>query len=152
RLRPLQTVGLETAIHRLVAFWQNRFPETTLIVRFSIDENRIGDEFKDTIYRVIQEGVSNAIRHGGPTQIEIDVLHGNDSCVLVMVTDDGTGVTAGKGEHESTRLGLIGMRERVMAMAGSLSIVRGHSKKGLSLIATLPGADARAPRDQSTTE
>jgi signal transduction histidine kinase len=54
------------------------------------------------------------------------------------VTDDGIGMSAdGVTARGSTRLGLIGMRERVMAMAGSLVIGPGHNGRGLSLIVRL---------------
>ncbi len=59
--------------------------------------------------------------------------------ICVEVTDDGIGMsTDGVTARGSTRLGLIGMRERVMAMAGSLVIKPGRNGKGLSLVARLP--------------
>jgi two-component system, NarL family, sensor histidine kinase UhpB len=139
RLRPLQAVGLEAAIDRLTAFWRSRRPEVVFSVTVSVEEDRIGNDVKETIYRVVQEGTSNAIRHGRPTQVKIAVTQDATDGVRIEVTDDGIGLGSdGSGRHGSTRLGLIGMRERVMAMAGSLAITPASGGRGLSLIACLP--------------
>jgi signal transduction histidine kinase len=62
--------------------------------------------------------------------------------------DDGIGMAMdGAAGRDPNQLGLIGMRERVMAMAGSLSIQPGRDGTGLVLAARLP--DARSPRFQN---
>ncbi len=138
RLRPLQAIGLAAAIDRLTAFWRSRRPDIVFSVTVSVEEDRIGDDLKETIYRVVQEGTSNAIRHGSPTQVTIAVTQDAAGGMRIEVTDDGIGLRSGGiGGHGSTRLGLIGMRERVMAMAGSLAITPASSGRGLSLIARL---------------
>lgn len=139
RLRPLRTIGLVTAIDRLAAFWRNCRPEIRFDVTILLEEDRVEDDTKEAIYRVVQEGVSNAVRHGAPTQIEIVVEHGENDDIRVEVTDDGIGMSAsaafGRGP---IGFGLIGMHERVMAMAGSLSIHHGRNRNGTALVAYLP--------------
>ncbi len=153
RLRPLGTFGLATTIGRLVAFWQDRRPDIDFIVTITIDEDRVGDDMQETIYRVIQEGVSNAIRHGEPTRVEIAITHDGTDCVRVELTDDGIGIPADVStERGPTRFGLIGMRERVMAMAGSLSIGGGHNDKGLTLVACLPCMNSAQSCRQDTLQ
>ena len=118
--------GWQVAIERLAAFWRARRPDIAFIVAVSVEEDRIGDDLKETIYRVVQEGMSNAIRHGKPTRVEIVVAHDGADGIRVEVTDDGIGMaTHGATARDPSQLGLIGMRERVMAMAGSLSIRHG---------------------------
>jgi two-component system, NarL family, sensor histidine kinase UhpB len=135
RLRPLQAISLEAAVDRLVAFWRSRRPDITFSVSVAIELDSTGDDIKETIYRVIQEAVSNAIRHGKPSRLEIAITREEANGLRVAVTDDGIGIpTDGVAE----RFGLIGMRERVMAMAGSLSIQPGRHGKGLTLVARLP--------------
>ena len=113
----------------------------------SVEEDRIGNDLKETIYRVVQEGTSNAIRHGRPKRVEIAVTQDAADEIRVEVTDDGIGMAAdGMSGRESTRLGLIGMRERVMAMAGSLAIQRPR-RKGLRWS---PACRARLRRNRST--
>jgi two-component system sensor histidine kinase UhpB len=141
RLRPMQSIGLEVAIDRLVTFWKSRRPNVTFVVTISMETDCLGDDLKDTIYRVIQEGVSNAIRHGEPARVEIVVAGEADDSVRVEVTDDGIGLPAnGVAEPASRQFGLLGMRERVLAMAGSLSIQPGRDNQGLALVAHLPCA------------
>ena len=73
--------------------------------------------------------------------------------IRVEVADDGIGMSADSmAGRDPTRLGLIGMRERVMAMAGSLSMQPGRDGKGLALIARLPWEDAPLPQDLGAPE
>lgn len=137
RLRPIETIGLQAAIERLVAFWHSRQPDIDFDVVIAIEEDRIVSETRETIYRVVQESLSNAIRHGVPSHVVIHVDEAADDSVRVEVTDDGIGMVAGPAPG-STRLGLIGMRERVMAMAGALSITPGREGKGISVVIRLP--------------
>jgi two-component system sensor histidine kinase UhpB len=152
RLRPLHAVGLESSIGRLVAFWQVRRPEIAFSVTVSVEDDSIGDELKETIYRVIQEAMSNAIRHGSPTRVQVvaaDVENG----IRVSVTDDGVGMPPnGFAAPGAQRFGLVGMRERVMAMAGSLAIQPGPSGKGLMLVAKLPVAVSTLSEDQDALQ
>jgi two-component system, NarL family, sensor histidine kinase UhpB len=139
RLRPIRAIGLQAAIERLAAFWRSRRPDTAFIVTVSVEEDRIGDDLKETIYRIVQEGVSNAIRHGKPALVEIAIAHADADGITVKVADDGIGMaTDGITNRDPTQLGLVGMRERVMAMAGSLSIRQGGNGRGLALVAWLP--------------
>jgi two-component system sensor histidine kinase UhpB len=139
RLRPLRGIGLEAAIGRLAAFWQGRRPDVDFVLDMSVEEDRIGDDLKETIYRVIQEGMSNAIRHGKPTRVNIAIMHDNADGIRVEVADDGAGMASdGIGQRGAVQFGLIGMRERVMAMAGSLTIEQGRNGRGLMLVVRLP--------------
>jgi two-component system, NarL family, sensor histidine kinase UhpB len=153
RLRPFATVGLATAIDRLAAFWQARRPEIDFIVSMTVDQDRIADDATETIYRVVQEGLSNAIRHGKPSRVEV-IIEPDDTpdAVRVVVADDGLGLPSNVAlDRGPTRFGLVGMRERVMAMAGSLSIVSGHDGTGLRLVVRLPLGDVAQPNDRATT-
>ena len=81
-------------------------------------------ELESTTYRLVQEALTNAVRHAGATRIRIDVME-RDSCVDVAVSDDGHGfdpeATDGGG------FGLTGMRERVELADGELDIDSGSS-------------------------
>ena len=139
RLRPLRAMGLHAAIDGLLLFWRNCRPGIAFTVTVSVEEDEIGDDLKQTIYRVVQEAVNNAVRHGEPARVEIAVVHGGNGDIRVEVTDDGRGLPAdcavGAG---MARFGLVGMRERVMAMAGSLTIQQRRGRRGVALIARLP--------------
>jgi DNA-binding NarL/FixJ family response regulator/signal transduction histidine kinase/class 3 adenylate cyclase len=70
-----------------------------------------------TAYRLVQEALTNALKHAQATQAEVVVRYG-DSHVELVVTDDGRG--ASDGSPESGGHGLVGMRERVSVYGGEL--------------------------------
>ena len=140
RLRPgaLADFGLAAAITSLVEFWHRRYPETCFKVNLPPAEASFGALIDITIYRIVQESLSNAVRHGKPAEISVSVTavpaddlgHGR---VVIEVRNDGHGTdkTAGFG------FGLTGMQERVHALGGQLVLIR-EPGLGLSVTATLP--------------
>jgi signal transduction histidine kinase len=89
-------------------------------------------ELESTVYRLVQESVTNAVRHAGATRVRIDVTE-RDGTLEVSVADDGRGFDA---EARSTGFGLIGMRERVKLAAGTLEIATAPG--GTTVRARLP--------------
>lgn len=90
-----------------------------------------------TVYRVVQEALTNARKHAGPDLTRVDVqLSYRPGEVEVRISDDGRGTTStaqsGAGGH-----GLVGMRERVAAHGGSLSVGPGAGG-GFEVVAVLP--------------
>jgi signal transduction histidine kinase len=72
-------------------------------------------------YRIIQEALTNALKHAGPAHASVKIRHGPDSLEL-EITDDGQGASGeGAGDDQGGR-GLIGMRERVGLFGGELSV------------------------------
>jgi two-component system sensor histidine kinase UhpB len=139
RLRPIRAIGLAAAVDRLAAFWRSRRPDLTISVAVAVEEDRIGDDLKETIYRIVQEAISNAIRHGNPTLVEIAIGGDGADGINIEITDDGVGMaTGGLTRRDPAQLGLTGMRERVVATAGSLSIKPGRNGTGLMLVAWVP--------------
>jgi len=150
RLRPMSASGLQSAIERLVSFWQRRRADIGFNLTIAIEEDRVEEDAKETIYRVVQEGLSNAIRHAAPARIDVTIAHDNADGVRVVVTDDGSGLTPSHAQSRGpARLGLIGMRERVMALSGSLSVTPGRNARGLTLTASLPCTSR--PREERET-
>jgi two-component system sensor histidine kinase UhpB len=139
RLRPIEAVELAVAIDRLVTFWRSRRPDIDFVTAVSVEVDQTDQGLNETIYRVVQEGMSNAIRHGKPTRVEITITHSGADGIRVEVADDGVGMAMDGGAgRDPGQLGLIGMRERVMSMAGSLVIQHGHGGHGLTIIVELP--------------
>ncbi|WP_306233271.1 sensor histidine kinase [Agrococcus beijingensis] len=108
-----------------------------------------------TAYRTVQEALTNARKHAGPAaQIDVRVRYLSDA-LEVEIADDGHG--AGAGEH-GAGAGLLGMRERVAALGGTLE-VGPRSRGGWLVRAAVPapapaaaaGAAAAAAAGQSTT-
>ena len=66
-------------------------------------------------YRIVQEALTNTIKHAGPAKAEV-ILRYDASALELEITDTGTGATPGTG----TGHGLIGMRERTTLLGGDL--------------------------------
>jgi len=92
-----------------------------------------------SVYRVVQEALTNVVRHAAPPATATVVIRYDDGGVVVEVTDDGrgTGNKRGGGGH-----GLAGMRERVSLLGGELS-AGPRAGGGYQVAARLP-AEARA--------
>lgn len=130
---PLGAPGTAAAIGTLVAFWQRRRPDIAFEVVLPDGEDDLPELVRAAVCRVVQEGLSNAVRHGRPgwVGIRIGVTVGE---VLVQVSDDG----AGPGAHIGEGLGLCGMRERVALLGGSLTMGAGPGGRGMAVAARLP--------------
>lgn len=140
RLRPalMLDLGLSHAVDHLVAFWQARHKAVTFDVR--IGKESFGPALDDLAFRIIQEGMANAIRHGKPTCIEI-AADDNGSSMMVTVRDDGGGI----GANGTGGMGLIGMRERIAALGGRCTISNRADEKGVTIAVTLPLRSVRTP-------
>ena len=95
-------------------------------------------------YRIIQESLTNAIRHAGPATATVSLDYG-DSALSIEVADTGRGAAASAGGHGSTSgaqgpgggHGLIGMHERAASVGGTLHVGPGPSG-GYRVVAVLP--------------
>ena len=95
-----------------------------------------------TVYRVVQEAVTNAIKHAGASA-SIDVrLRYLDSVVEVEVTDSG-GPPARSADKQGSGLGIVGMRERLAAVGGTLE-AGPRARGGYLVRADIPTASAVA--------
>ncbi len=89
-----------------------------------------------TVYRLVQEGLTNTLKHGGPGAAADVRLEYGLRDLTVYVCDDGQG-PAGWPGRDGTGQGLLGMRERVELHGGTLS-VRARATGGFELKATIP--------------
>jgi len=96
------------------------------------EPSRHTPELESTLYRLVQESLTNAVRHAGAGRVAIDVAE-DDGSLDVAVTDDGQGFEL---ESRTTGFGLMGMRERVKLAGGELEIQTGPS--GTTVHARLP--------------
>ncbi|QEG27869.1 Oxygen sensor histidine kinase NreB [Gemmata obscuriglobus] len=119
RLRPtaLDDFGLEAALAQLVTEWSGR---TGVPAEFHASGlARLPREIETAVYRVVQEALTNVAKHANATTAGVAVAR-PDGFVSVVIEDDGAGfdpLAPPKG-----RLGLLGMRERVELLGGSIDI------------------------------
>jgi two-component system sensor histidine kinase UhpB len=100
---------------------------------------RLPPEVEMTAYRVVQEALSNAVRHANAQQIAVTVSFTDDELTL-SVEDDGTGFelpATPDALTQSSHFGLVGMRERVTLLGGSLKIDT-HPGEGTRVTARIP--------------
>lgn len=132
-LRPslLDDLGLLPALRALVRdFRQSDGLEVTLDAPQSVPD--LTDEAEVAIFRAVQEGLANVVRHAGARTAWVVVRVGSGSLVM-RVSDDGSGLRATMEE----RMGLSGMRERVMALGGTVTVGAG-AEGGVTLEVTIP--------------
>lgn len=121
-LRPasLDLVGLDAALRQYLHSTESKWGLTVRFKARGLKDERLPAAVETALYRVVQEAVTNVVRHAAATRIDV-LVERRDGRVMVMVEDDGKGfapATAGGAEC----LGLIGMRERAEALGGTLTI------------------------------
>jgi len=140
RLRPptVADIGLRPSVEGLTAFWRTRYP--TVSFHVDIVEESFSDDVGSRIYRILQESINNALRHGRPANITLSVVRESATSVAVEICDDGVGLQS-TGSHGG--LGLTGMRERVGALGGELEVSTGPGGRGVRVCARLPAVAER---------
>jgi two-component system sensor histidine kinase UhpB len=142
RLRPevLDMLGLHGAVEEML-----RHYDSGGACRFSFhsegDFTRLGNELAISAYRIVQEALSNVMKHSGATSAQVSlVLSGEQDLLRIEVEDDGRGFDVASA---SEGIGIIGMRERVYALHGTIE-VRSHRGEGTVVAISLPLKDATA--------
>ena len=135
RLTPLalDTLGLAGTLENLVRDWQRRFPAVALDLRQEIPSD-LGPSVALAIYRVVQEGLINALRHAQATRVEVAVS-ADAQRIAVSVRDDGVGLPSDWAR--AGHFGLRGLAERVAQLGGTFSVANGAAG-GVELGAAIP--------------
>ena len=151
QLRPtaLDHLGLSETLRDTVSAWRDRHPGVACELRLEGVLEGMGETINITVYRIVQECLTNIARHAAATRSDIDVARCNEplfgDVVKVVVRDNGRGF-APQVEREATRFGLIGMRERVQALDGEFRIDSSPGE-GVKVTAVIPvGAPAFGSR------
>jgi signal transduction histidine kinase len=125
RLRPLyiEELGLEASVQTLLRNFRRQAPHIGLTATIDPDLNKLDGPLAQTVYRVIQETLTNVLRHAGAHDAHVQAAIAGDALTL-EVSDDGSGFPA---DNVFGR-GLTGMQERVRALSGSLSLLRADER------------------------
>jgi len=137
RLQNIEELGLEANLRQLVYDYNVRGA-----LRTAFQLNVIGKiaelptQIAIDVYRIAQECLTNAVKHGSPTEVRLKVEYRaqESRIVSLIVEDDGGGDVAGidkEGGH-----GILGIRERIAALGGYLSI--GNAASGIRIAAIIP--------------
>ena len=147
RLRhpPAEELGLEACLVSLVDSWRSQNATQPMIqLDLQGDLADVRGIVAATAYRVAQECLTNSLRHSAAREIvlRIERRTGTENALLIRVEDDGGGDAAKVAQ--SAGFGLTGIRERVAALGGSLSIARAR-------VASAWPPRFRSPRDVRMT-
>lgn len=135
-LRPgiLDTLGLTAAIE-----WQTKDLEqrTGIVCHFCSDLGglRIDEELSTALFRILQEALTNVVRHANATEVHV-MLERDTSQLRLRVEDNGTGMSPSR-ITEVRSLGFLGMRERARQFGGDVTITS-TSRLGTSLTVCIP--------------
>jgi glucose-6-phosphate-specific signal transduction histidine kinase len=141
RLRPvaLDELGLVAALEHCVDHWRQRLPNTRFVLTVQGEFEDLSEPLNLTLYRLIQEGLTNIYKHARAQQATItlqrvrSIERAQDELSLT-VADDGCGM---ESNAPTARFGLSGMRERV-EMAGGTFVLESAPARGLRFEARLP--------------
>jgi two-component system NarL family sensor kinase len=136
----LEELGLAEALSSYVGGFAGR-ADLQITLHVEKDFPRIAEENELAIFRVVQEALTNVIRHSGANTAKVRLGIDSDR-VVVEVSDDGRGMTNGSGSDGSFAkpltlgVGITGMRERVRLLNGQLDVR--STKDGTTVRATVP--------------
>ena len=134
-LRPpaLDDFGLAAALERLVAVVAER-SGLEVHVNVGVPVGTLPPEHETAIYRIVQEALTNVVKHASAKSISIVVMT-SDGMVRTVIEDDGAGFALGAVREEA--LGLVGMRERAQLLGGRFEVVASPGA-GTTLVAEFP--------------
>jgi PAS domain S-box-containing protein len=116
--KAIQDYGLELAAESLINHLRNNSSIQFYFYK-NVNGMPIPDKVQINLYRILQEGLNNAIRHGKPEKIDVQLVYSNGE-ILMTIEDNGTGFDT---SENSTGIGIRSMKTRVGAMSANLDIV-----------------------------
>ncbi|MGR3303417.1 MAG: HAMP domain-containing protein [Candidatus Scalindua sp.] len=126
----LDDLGLVPTIESYSEDFSNR-TKIAVNVKSNLKDEKIRSNLELSLYRMVQEGLTNVIKHSGAKNVQIDIYRENSKLVL-SIEDDGKGFDIEKmwrGEIREYGIGLLGMRERFASAGADFQV---YSKKGKS--------------------
>lgn len=136
RLRPevLDMLGLHGAVEEMLRHYDSG-SGCRFVFHSEGDFSRLGNELAISAYRIVQEALSNVMKHAGASFAQVSLVLDDAQDVLrIAVEDNGNGFDPALS---SEGIGIIGMRERVYALRGTMA-VRSAPERGTTVEITLP--------------
>jgi len=140
QLRPVgfDDLGVSAALEHCVNEWRSRLPSTAIEMSMSGEFGSLDETRGLALYRLVQEALTNIARHSRATNVEIRIAAGRvvdlRPYVEILIADNGAGADM---RVRRTGLGLVGMRERVSALGGSIALAS-EPGAGFKVEASLP--------------
>jgi two-component system sensor histidine kinase UhpB len=137
RLRPpeFDVFGLRGAVTEMISGWQLRHPQTNIVYKCTEDFTEVDDARQLSIYRIVQEGLTNISRHAGTSELDVSIsLVSSETQITIIVSDNGLGCDLTK---QVKGFGLKGMQERVDGLLGKMTL-NSSPDKGMKIIVEVP--------------
>lgn len=149
-LRPsaLDDLGLAAALQRYVSDYRERNGVEVDLIARGLEGERLPPEVETTVYRIVQEALTNVVRHARAQNVSV-MIDRREGKLLLVIEDDGIGFSATHvAEDPRQRLGLYGMRERAELLGGKFTI-ESQPGQGTTLFVDLPLGGDVAERDRA---
>jgi two-component system, NarL family, sensor histidine kinase UhpB len=147
RLRPspLDDLGLIATLQECISAWRKRQPNISFILNVSGQLDNLNEMLNMTVFRVVQESITNAVRHADASEMIITVNNEFDdklqqNQLIIDISDNGKGMNI-QDFHSDVDFGLLGMRERAHSLGGTFKL-ESSLGMGLKIHVAIPlGAD-----------
>lgn len=123
QLRPgsLDNLGLSETLRDAVTAWQAQHPEVRFALNLSGKFDSLGETLNINLYRIVQESVTNVLRHAQASEVEISLGKKRNGDLKLTIRDNGVGMNICNVD-QTKHFGLLGMRERVQALHGKFEV------------------------------
>ncbi|HDX9576898.1 TPA: HAMP domain-containing protein [Bacillus pseudomycoides] len=137
-LRPpiLDDMGLIPALRKYVRKFEEKF--TLTVILHAPDDVVIDSHIAVALYRIVQESLTNVVKHTVATEIVIN-MEGRDCSIELNIHDNGHGINGDDFEkaRQQNRIGIYGMKERAELLGGSF-FIRTHNNGGTEVMVSIP--------------
>jgi two-component system, NarL family, sensor histidine kinase UhpB len=134
RPRMLDDLGLAAALEWLGKDFQ-RGTGVSCDVTTDFPESIVGGNAASTLYRIVQEALTNVARHSAAHRVSVQLMK-NGASMELRVEDDGVGITQDQIASPKS-YGLLGIRERTQGLAGSI-LISGEKNRGTTVVVSVP--------------
>ena len=137
----MDELGLADALRHLSGEWRRRNPGVDCSLSIEGDLDGLGEQTNITLYRVVQECLTNIARHARASEVRLHLERASDQGDLTLrIADDGVGIEPVRKKRGG--LGLAGLRERVEALGGRLEVMS-CVPHGVEVRASIPAVGTR---------
>ena len=130
----LAELGLKASLEDLLNHWSQRQPGLSLKLNCPDGINKLEKKITIQVFRIVQECLTNIVRHAQATEATIKLSLTEDSTLCLEVCDNGKGCTV---DASKNGFGLLGIRERVKSLGGELSL-QTALQQGMVIKASIP--------------
>lgn len=141
----LTELGFSASLHDLISHWQQRTPQLTIRLDCPRQVDEIPAKIAIQLFRIIQEALTNTVRHAHARHLDICLHLTLDTCptLHLQLQDDGIG---GDLTRLSLGFGLLGMKARVKSLTGTF-LIKTDKNQGFTLLMTVPLPKSESKHD-----